>query len=295
MESSAMEDTPTVSPEPIDGWRLRNTFRSTSGEVRWDRFGNPEGEPLVLLHGTPFSSFIWRGVARALAPHHLVYVWDMPGYGQSEKGPDQDLSLGAMGQVFADLLDHWGLTEPLVAAHDSGGAVALRGHLVHGIPYRRLALVDAVAVPPWGSQFFQLMGEYAGIFEQLPPGLHTALVREYVRSASGPGLHPAALDALAGPWLGEVGQPAFYRQITARGGDLPYVETMLDDYRRISIPVLVCWGEQDTWIPQDRGRELAAAIPGAALRTVPSAGHVLPEDAPAELTAALLAFLHGLG
>ncbi|MGH3446005.1 MAG: alpha/beta fold hydrolase [Nocardioidaceae bacterium] len=83
----------------MDNRRLTRSYRSTSGEVRWDRFGDPDSEPVVLLHGTPFSSFIWRGIARSLAHHNRVYVWDMPGYGGSEKFEGQDVSLAGLGGV----------------------------------------------------------------------------------------------------------------------------------------------------------------------------------------------------
>ncbi|MFE9821632.1 alpha/beta fold hydrolase [Streptomyces sp. NPDC005791] len=56
-------------------------------------------------------------------------------------------------------------------------------------------------------------------------------------------------------------------------------------------PVLICWGAEDTWIPVARGHELAGLIPGAELRLIEGAGHLVQEDAPAELTAALVRFL----
>lgn len=68
----------------MSDWLLAETFRSTCGEVRWGSFGPPGRDPVVLLHGTPFSSYVWRGVARALARRHQLFVWDMPGYGLSE-------------------------------------------------------------------------------------------------------------------------------------------------------------------------------------------------------------------
>lgn len=270
-------------------WKLTRTFTSTSGDVRWDRLGQPGRPPVVLLHGTPFSSYVWRAVARSLARHHQVFVWDMPGYGTSEKAARQDVSLAAQGRVFTELLGHWGLEEPLVVAHDFGGAVALRAHLLHGARYRALALVDPVALAPWGSPFFRLVREHAEVFERLPPALHTALVREYVTSASSPGLHPTALDRLVEPWLDGPGQAAFYRQIAQ--ADQRYTDEIQGRYGEIGIPVLVCWGEDDTWIPVAKGRELAALVPGARFEPLSGAGHLVQEDAPAELTAALIAFL----
>ncbi|NEB13244.1 alpha/beta hydrolase [Streptomyces coelicoflavus] len=272
----------------MSAWPLPESFPSGSGAVRWNRLGDPGGRPLVLLHGTPFSSYVWRAVARSLARDHQVFVWDMPGYGRSEKAAGQDVSLAAQGRVFAELLEHWGLEEPLVAAHDFGGAVALRAHLLHGARYGALALVDPVALAPWGSPFFRLVRENAEVFARLPESLHRALVREYVGSTGGPGLHPAVLDRLVEPWLGDTGQPAFYRQIAQ--ADQRYTDEVQDRYAGIDVPTLICWGEDDAWIPVAKGRELAGLVPGARWEPIAHAGHLVQEDAPAELTAALLDF-----
>jgi pimeloyl-ACP methyl ester carboxylesterase len=271
-------------------WQLTQSCSSTSGRVCWDSLGEAGSEPVVLLHGTPFSSYVWRAIARSLARDHQVFVWDMPGYGASEKADGQDVSLAAQGRVFGELLALWGLADPMVIAHDFGGAVALRAYLLHGARYRKLALVDAVALAPWGSPFFQLVREHSDVFSHLPSTLHRALVRDYVSSASSPGLDPATLDRLVEPWMGDSGQSAFYRQIAQ--ADQGHTDEIQGRYGAIDIPVLVCWGADDAWIPVAQGHELASRIPGAQLRLIPGAGHLVQEDAPAELTEALIAFLH---
>ncbi|MEU6116590.1 alpha/beta fold hydrolase [Streptomyces sp. NPDC047117] len=270
-------------------WQLSRTFRSTAGTVRWERLGPEDAEPVVLLHGTPFSSYVWREIAPALARRYQVFVWDMPGYGASEKRPEQDVSLAAQGRVFTELLEHWQLSRPSVVAHDFGGAVSLRAHLLHGVPYRRLALVDPVALAPWGTSFFRLVGAHSPVFEQLPPALHLGLVREYIRSASHRGLHDDVAGELARPWSDEAGQAAFYRQIAQ--ADQRYTDEIQDKYPGIDLPVTVCWGTEDTWIPVAKAHELAAAIPGARLELIPDAGHLVPLDAPVRLYSALLDFL----
>jgi pimeloyl-ACP methyl ester carboxylesterase len=268
-------------------WRLGRRFEAPNGTVHWDRFG--DGTPLVLLHGTPFSSYVWRHAVRALGDRYTVHVWDMPGYGASAKYEGQDVSLPAQQAAFTALLGHWGLERPAVVAHDFGGAVALRAAVLDGVAYERLALVDAVSVRPWGSDFFRLVNASADVFAALPPHLHEALVRAYVASAAHRELRAATLDALVRPWLGEEGQPAFYRQIAQ--ADERHTAEVEDGYARLDQPTLVVWGRQDTWLPPERGERLAAAIPGARLRLLEGAGHLVQEDAPAELVAALLAFL----
>jgi pimeloyl-ACP methyl ester carboxylesterase len=270
-------------------WHLNHTFHSSAGAVRWARLGDA-GPPVVLLHGTPFSSFVWRGPARALAAQgYQVYLWDMPGFGSSEKHAGQDVSLAAQGRVFRELLDRWELSEPAVVAHDFGGCVALRATLLHGARYRRLALVDPVALAPWGSPTYRLLGGSAEVFEALPAPLHRALVREYLSSASHPGLHPQVLDRLAEPWCDEAGQGAFYRQITQN--DQRFTDEIEPRYGDLELPVLICWGTEDSWIPVDRAHRLAGRIPGARLHLIEGAGHLVQEDTPAELTAALAGFL----
>jgi pimeloyl-ACP methyl ester carboxylesterase len=273
----------------VDQWNLARTYLSAAGEVRWDRFGPEEGRPIVFLHGTPFSSFMWRAAPADLSRWRPVYMWDMPGYGSSEMTTGQDVSLAVQGRVFAELVASWRLDEPGVVAHDIGGAVALRGTLLHGLKYRRLVLVDPVALRPWGSPFFRLVHDNVAVFEQLPASLHRALIRAYIAGASSRGLAEDVLDRLAEPWLGDVGQAAFYHQIAQ--SDERYTDEIQDRYGSIEIAVLVCWGDRDAWIPPQRGEELAAAIPNTRFELIPGAGHLVQEDAPDRLTELIAGFL----
>jgi pimeloyl-ACP methyl ester carboxylesterase len=270
-------------------WNLDRTWTGPTGEVRWAALGPADAPPVVLVHGTPFSSYVWRGPARALARQHRVYVWDLPGYGSSAMPDGQDVTLDAQARVLAGLLDHWGLSAPAVVAHDFGGCVALRAHLLHGARYGRLALVDPVALAPWGSPTYRLLGEHAAVFGQLPDELHEALVHRYLGSASARGLHPDVHRRLVEPWLTPAGKAAFYRQIEQN--DQRFTDDIEGRYAELRLPVLVCWGADDTWIPVAKGHELAALIPGAELRVIDGAGHLVQEDAPAELTAELGRFL----
>lgn len=58
---------------------------------------------------------------------------------------------------------------------------------------------------------------------------------------------------------------------------------MAGRYGESQVPALVCWGARDTWIPVGKGREPVSRIPGARPAVVEGAGHLVQEDAPAEL------------
>jgi pimeloyl-ACP methyl ester carboxylesterase len=263
------------------------TFAWRGRDVAWQRSG--AGPPVVLCHGTPFSSAIWRPFADALSTDHTVYVWDMPGYGASSKAAEHAVDLGVQGELLADLIADWGLDRPHVIAHDVGGAVSLRAHLLHGARYRSLMLVDVVAIPPVGSPFFRFVQDHPGLLAGLPEYIHAALVTAYIQGASHRGLRAEDLDELVAPWLTADGQPAFYRQIEQT--DERHVEEIGPRLGEIDIPVRVVWGRDDAWIDPQVGRQLSELIPTAGLRLVDGAGHLVHFDAPAALASEMRAWL----
>lgn len=251
--------------------------------VAWDRRGS--GPAVVMCHGTPWSSALWAPYADALSAEYTVYLWDMPGYGQSSKHPEHDVDLATQGELLADLLAHWELEAPHLLAHDFGGAVSLRAHLLHGAAYASLALIDVVALRPWGSDFFRLVAENADTFAAQPATVHRGALEAYIRSASHAGLTPEQLATLTAPWLTDEGQPAFYRQIAQ--ADERHTEEVEGRYADLDIPVKIIWGRDDAWIPPDRATRLAETIPGADLELVDGAGHLIHYDAPVRLATAL--------
>jgi pimeloyl-ACP methyl ester carboxylesterase len=268
------------------GWRLNRSYESSGGLVAYDVIGS--GPPVVLIHGTPFSSRVWRKIVPKLAEKRTVYVFDLIGYGASEKREGQDVSLAAQGRIVAELLDHWGLNEPDVVGHDFGGATALRTHLLEGRDFNSIALIDAVALSPWGSPFYRLVREYVGVFRQIPAYMHKAMVAAYVRDATHVPMSDEELEPYIAPWLGPEGQDAFYRQIFQN--DQRYTDEMQVLYGEIKRPVLILWGETDKWISPEKGEQLQASIPGSRLHTIPEAAHLAMEDAPGAVAEALKVF-----
>ncbi|MBC9246519.1 alpha/beta hydrolase [Paracoccus sp. 11-3] len=263
---------------------LLHTAAIEGNAIRWGKTG--DGPPLVAIHGTPFSSQVWRRIVPHLAPYRTVYYFDLAGYGQSEMRNGQDVSLGVQNKVLAELFAEWGLTRPDILAHDFGGATALRGYYLNGLRYGSLTIFDAVALAPWGSPFVRHVRQHEQAFAGMPDYMHRALLRAYLQTAAHNPLSEEALAIYSTPWLGPVGQPAFYRQIAQM--DQRYTDRVQGLYARMDCPVTVLWGQEDEWIPYAKGQALAALISDRPCIAVPHAGHLVQEDRPEAIVAAVL-------
>lgn len=269
-------------------WHLKSTYEFEGELVRHDAFG--DGPPVVLVHGTPWSSFNWRHLVPLLAARRRVFVFDLLGYGESQQGPDgQDVRLQRQARLLAALLAHWRLAGPAVVAHDFGGAVALRAHLLLGCDFERLVLIDPVALSPWGSPFFRHVQRHEAAFAGVPAAIHAAIVGAYVDGATAQTMPDDTRRGILQPWLSEAGQRAFYRQIAQ--AEAAYTDEIEPRYGDVARPVLIVWGREDRWLPPETGERLRRAIPAAQLRLIDGAGHLVQEDQPQVLAAAIESFL----
>lgn len=259
-------------------WKLPEAYFFNGRTVRYGVRGN--GPPVVLVHGTPWSSFNLRHLIEALSQSFTVYYYDLIGYGQSDKTPG-DVSLSIQNQVLDQLLDHWQLDNPAIIGHDFGGTTVLRTHLINRHDFAKIILIDPVAISPWGSSFFQHVKEYEAAFAGVPDYIHEAIVRAYVKTAAFKPIDDATLDMIVLPWTEPDGKAAFYRQIAQANSG--YTDEVQPLYSHISRPVLILWGCEDTWIPLEKGEILHSMIPGSILHVIPNAGHLVIEEKPNQL------------
>ncbi len=271
-------------------WTLPEACLFDGRAVRYGVSG--DGPPVVVVHGTPWSSFNLRHIIKSLSQDFTVYYYDLIGYGQSDKSPG-DVSLGIQNQVLDRLLDYWQLDNPLIIGHDFGGTTVLRTHLINGRDFDKIVLIDPVALAPWGSSFFQHVRAHESAFAGVPDYIHEAIVRAYVKTAAFKPIDEATLDSIVLPWTGPDGKAAFYRQIAqAHSG---YTDEVQPLYAGISRPVLILWGREDTWIPLERGEALHDMIPGSMLHVIPDAGHLVIEEQPDQLIKKINPFIHKEG
>jgi pimeloyl-ACP methyl ester carboxylesterase len=269
----------------LSNWVLPHTFRFEGRPVKYGVKG--EGEPLVLVHGTPWSTFNLRHLIRDLSCHYKVYYFDLLGYGESDKSK-ADVSLGIQNKLLDALVDHWEIKCPYIVGHDFGGTTVLRNHILDKREFRKIVVIDPVALSPWGSPFFKHIEKNENAFAGVPDYIHSAIVEAYIKTAAHQNLDKDAIDGILAPWNGEQGKAAFYRQIAQ--ADSIFTDEFQEKFDEINAPTLILWGEEDQWIPCEQAHLLQSKIKGSKLVTVPDSGHLVIEENPAALAAEIRLF-----
>jgi pimeloyl-ACP methyl ester carboxylesterase len=210
----------------------------------------------------------------------------MVGCGRSEKREGQDVREVVQSDLLAALIEHWGLERPYVVGHDFGGLAALRGSFINGVPYGGLTLIDAVALLPSGSPFYAHVAHHYDAFAGMPAYAHEALFRAYIQQAAHYPLREEAVEIYGAPWRGAQGQAAFYRQIAQ--AEVRSIAELRDVYTTPEFDVHLIWGRNDTFIPADRGRQLARLIGAQSFTEIENAAHLVQEDAPEAIVGELV-------
>ena len=252
------------------------------------------GPAVLFLHGEPTWSFLWRKIIPpVVGAGHRAIAPDLIGFGRSDKPPDvswytYDRHVASVER----LVDALGLDRITLVVHDWGGPIGLRFAVEHDALVDRLVILDT------------------GIGGGKPPSEMWLRFREVVRAAGG-AVDPARLvesgtargltddvrAAYAEPFPtpeSKAGVLAFPDLVPA-DEDHPNTAPMnrvRDALRSWTKPALVVWGADDRALPPALAHGFAELIPGAGEPLVlAGAGHFLQEDAPAEVAAAIVAFL----
>lgn len=247
---------------------------TSGGQIAYADLG--EGPPVLLLHGFPTSSYLWRREAWLLAQRMRVIVPDLLGYGRSERQEDADLSEQAQAGYVRQLLTHLGIEELAVVGHDIGGGVAQMLALGDGSLVRAMVLVDSVCFDAWPIEGVKML--QAATPEQETPEFVESIVRlTFDLGVSRRGrIDATTLRAYLEPWVEE--PKAFFRAaraITGRG-----LAGREQELGSMDIPVFVIWGEDDPFLDSSLGERLGETIPGTTVALLPGCSHFVNEDAP---------------
>jgi pimeloyl-ACP methyl ester carboxylesterase len=222
------------------------------------------GTPLVLLHGLGGSSDWWRHNIEVLAERYLVSAVDLVGFGRNRFFLRRS-NLPLRFDDIAALLARWiesSFDGPVhLAGNSLGGQIAI--HLAATRPdlIRSLVLIDATGIP------FEIAPGAHIENIAMPHGWRSFLLiltRDLVRAG------PTALAVAFARLLHDDARPLM---------------------RKLTMPVLLIWGEHDPLVPLTYAKQMLEEMPHATLRVIPRAGHVPMWENPREFNHTLLSFL----
>jgi haloacetate dehalogenase len=274
------------------------------------------GPPLLLLHGFPQTSLMWRDIGPMLASHFTVVAVDLPGYGASDCPPADEqghgsMSKRAMATTLIETMAALGHDRFAVAGHDRGGRVAYRMALDHAEVVTRLAVLDIIptfevwdradarlALAFWP---FSLLAQPAPLPERLIAAAPEAIVDNALDEwGSPPETFPRAVREAYAAALRDPAQiHAICEEYRAAATvDREHDRADLQAGRQVDCPLLALWsahGGLASWYEEAGGplgiwRRWARDVRGHSV----DGGHFFPEEKP-EATAGLLREFFGHG
>ena len=263
-------------------------FDSSQGRIHYIDEG--EGPPLLLCHGNPTWSFLYRNIILALRDRFRCIAPDYLGFGLSDRPPGFGYKVDQHARVVGEFVDHLGLDGYLTMGQDWGGPVSMAVNVERADRVRGVVLGNTWFWPAdtWSTKLFsRVMSspplQYAilqrNFFVErlIPMGTQhrpTAQVMEHYRAVQP---NPEARKGVA----------EMPKQIMAAH---PLLARLAEEVpaKLGSKPALLVWGMKDfAFRPGPTLPHMRAALPDHVLVELPDAKHFIQEDAPDEIAVAI--------
>lgn len=253
--------------------------------------GPSDAPAVILLHGFGASLHTWEPWAEALDDDLRVIRLDLPGAGLSPPDPTGDYTDARVIALLLALMDQLDLERASLVGNSVGGRVAWTFAAEHPDRVERLVLIspDGFASPgfeygkapevPWVMGLMRhalprsLLRDNIAVGYADPAALTDPTLTRYHDLMRAPGARQAMLDRM---------------EQTVLRDPLPLL-------RRIPVPVLLVWGEQDAMIPFSNARDYQEGLNDVRLVSFPDLGHLPHEEAPARSLPPVRAFLRPPG
>lgn len=248
-----------------------------------------EGPVLLMLHGNPTWSFLYRKLIAGLRDRFRCVAPDLPGFGLSVARPGFGFTADGQARVIARFIETLDLRDVTLVGQDWGGPIGLSWAIGHPERVRGLVLGNTWAWPLTGQRRYELFswlmgGPIGSMAAWLFNGVWMVFFRLGLESELDPGVR-SMYRAPFGPRHRRRPTSIFPRQLIRADGLLRRVEEGLPKLR--DKPVLLPWGERDFAFRTAERERLAAAFPNHQVLLLPEASHFWQEDAPGPVVQAI--------
>lgn len=255
------------------------------------------GPAVVLVHGTPTWSYLYRHLIRVLAASYRVVALDHLGFGRSAKPRNADYRLAAHAARFSRLVDRLGLQDMVLGVHDFGGPIALahaieRPENVRGLVLFNTWLWSLEGTP--AERASRLLGGVLGrvLYTRLNFSPRVLLKASFGdRSKLTKEAHAAYLEPFGSP-AERLAPWVLARELTGSGA---WYDGLWQRRDRIADkPSLLLWGMKDPAFGPDFLERWKGTLRNARAVELPDAGHFAQEEAPDDVAREVAGFLGGL-
>lgn len=268
-------------------------------KVYYETSGSTDNPAVVLVHGFGGSTHNWRFVTQPLADAGFyVVALDLPPFGLSDKSIELDYSHSWMADLVAGLLDELSINTATIVGHSMGGSVTAQFAVRHPQRVDKLVFVA-------GGILDQLMNNREGsipILDSIDPESPAAamLLRAIFND-------DFFTDTLSSAYNDETAltndvRERYAQLVNIEGAPAGFIAFLqadeaspitLDDLASAAedMPVLLLWGEEDSWVPLSLGQTMHDALNNSELITYPDVGHLPPEEVPEQFSRDLINFL----
>jgi pimeloyl-ACP methyl ester carboxylesterase len=236
-----------------------------------------KGMPLVLLHGTGASLHTWDKWVEALKPHYQVIRLDLPAFGLTGAHPQHAYTGKDYVRVLHSFLEKINIDSCYLGGNSLGGYVSWQYTLAYPAQVKKLLLIDAAGYPNSNPKPWVFWAARTPILNQVlqyitPEFVFRNNLQQVYEDDS------KITDSLV----------TRYYELGLRAGNRPAFVARCkvepdENYKKMSqikIPVLIQWGEKDTWIPVSHTQLFQKDLPQATTIIYPKVGHIPMEELP---------------
>jgi haloalkane dehalogenase len=240
-----------------------------------------DGDPVVLMHGIPVSSFLYRKVLPLLAERGLRGVaFDLPGLGLAEKPESFDYSWSGLGRWTGEAVDGLGIERCHLVLHDIGGPIGLEWALRNKDRVRSLTVLDTLIDVAQFRRVWSMDLARPPVFGPLwvttirPPVARWLFYLQGIGDRAATPAHEVDAHIAL---LHRDGGGRSFRKIV-RGFELTEEKQAFyaAGLREAAWPATILWGDRDPALGEDRRRAFEHVL-GIEAKVIP-AKHFLQED-----------------
>lgn len=259
------------------------------------------GDPIVLLHGFPTSSYDWRKLLAPLSKFGKVIAPDLYGFGYSDLPIGDEPTAAKLFPFLDDFASSMKIQRFRLVGCDWGGGIAAAYAVNFPASISKLVLMNMTVYPNWGEHF-QKSRAYSQVRRMASSGFYRIVARalltpKQVRRMISPKSEFVISDEELRQYvffvkraIGEMAKLYSKESAQAVQESMAGVRSKL---RGFEVPTLLLWSENDPYVPPENGKRLNQDIQGSKLVILENTGHFIMEERPQQVIEALSIFLGG--